>query len=48
MANAKITLGKQSGGTLGLVFPDGETNTEVVYGLIQFICLTLSILIYKG
>ena len=29
MANGKITLGKQSGGTLGLVFLDGVTNTEV-------------------
>lgn len=30
MANGKITLGKQSGGTLGLVFPDGATDTELV------------------
>ena len=30
MANGRITLGKQSGGTLGLVFPDGVSNTEVV------------------
>ena len=30
MANGKLTLGKQSGGTLGLVFPDGVSNTEVV------------------
>ena len=30
MANGKITLGKQSGGTLGLVFNDGVSNTEVV------------------
>ena len=30
MANGKITLGKQSGGTLGLVFQDGVSNTEVV------------------
>ena len=30
MANGKIRFGKQSGGTLGLVFPDGATNTEVV------------------
>ena len=30
MANGKITLGKQSGGTLGLVFPDGISNTDVV------------------
>ena len=29
MANGKIRFGKQSGGTLGLVFPDGATNTEV-------------------
>ena len=30
MANGKITLGKQSGGTLGLVFPDGVSDTEVI------------------
>ena len=30
MANGRITLGKQSGGTLGLVFPDGVSDTEVV------------------
>lgn len=30
MANGKIRFGKQSGGVLGLVFPDGVTNTEVV------------------
>lgn len=30
MANGKFTLGKQSGGALGLVFPDGVSNTEVV------------------
>ena len=30
MANGRLTLGKQSGGTLGLVFPDGVSNTEVV------------------
>lgn len=30
MANGKFTLGKQSGGTLGLVFPDGVSDTEVV------------------
>ena len=30
MANGRFTLGKQSGGTLGLVFPDGVSNTEVV------------------
>ena len=30
MANGKVTLGKQSGGTLGLVFPDGLNDTEVV------------------
>ena len=29
MANGRINFGKQSGGTLGLVFPDGATNTEV-------------------
>lgn len=31
MANGKIRFGKQSGGTLGLVFPDGVTNTEVTF-----------------
>ena len=30
MANGSFRLGKQSGGTLGLVFPDGVSNTEVV------------------
>ena len=30
MANGRLTLGKQSGGTLGLVFPDGVSDTEVV------------------
>lgn len=30
MANGKIRFGKQSGGELGLVFPDGVSNTEVV------------------
>lgn len=30
MANGKITLWKQSGGILGLVFLDGVSNTEVV------------------
>ena len=30
MANGKIRFGKQSGGTLGLVFPDGVSNTEVI------------------
>lgn len=30
MANGKLTLGKHSGGTLGLVFPDGVSDTEVV------------------
>lgn len=29
MANGKMIFGKQSGGTLGLVFPDGVTDTEV-------------------
>ena len=30
MANGKIRFGKQSGGQLALVFPDGVTNTEVI------------------
>ena len=30
MANGSFKLGKQSGGTLGLVFPDGVSDTEVV------------------
>lgn len=30
MANGKIRFGKQSGGELALVIPDGVTNTEVV------------------
>ena len=30
MANGKITFGKQSGGELALVIPDGVANTEVV------------------
>ena len=30
MANGRFTLGKQSGGTLRLVFPDGVSDTEVV------------------
>ena len=30
MANGRFILGKQSGGTLGLVFPDGIGNTEVM------------------
>ena len=30
MANGRFTLGKQSGGTLGLVFPDGVSDTEMV------------------
>lgn len=30
MANGKIILGKQSGGTLDLVFPDGVSDTEVI------------------
>ena len=29
MTNGRINLGKQSGGVLGLLFPDGATNTEV-------------------
>ena len=31
MANGKIRFGKQSGGKLALVFPDGATNTEVTF-----------------
>ena len=30
MANGKIRFGKQSGGQLALVIPDGITNTEVI------------------
>ena len=30
MANGKIRFGKQSGGELALVIPDGVTNTEVI------------------
>ena len=30
MANGKIRFGKQSGGELALVIPDGATNTEVI------------------
>ena len=30
MANGKIRFGKQSGGQLNLVIPDGTTNTEVI------------------
>ena len=30
MANGKIRFGKQSGGELALVFPDGVANTEVI------------------
>lgn len=30
MANGKIRFGKQSGGQLALVFPDGVANTEVI------------------
>ena len=30
MANGKIRFGKQSGGTLALVIPDGVANTEVI------------------
>lgn len=29
MANGRFTLWKESGWKLGLVFPDGVTNTEV-------------------
>ena len=31
MANGKIRFGKQSGGELALVFPDGVDNTEVTF-----------------
>ena len=31
MANGKIRFGKQSGGQLALVIPDGVTNTEVTF-----------------
>ena len=31
MANGKMKFGKQSGGTLGLVFPDGVSDTEVFF-----------------
>lgn len=31
MANGKIRFGKQSGGGLALVFPDGVENTEVTF-----------------
>lgn len=31
MDNGKITFGKQSGGKLSLVFPDGVDNTEVIF-----------------
>ena len=31
MANGRIRFGKQSGGELALVFPDGATNTEVTF-----------------
>ena len=30
MANGKIRFGKQSGGELALVIPDGVSNTEVI------------------
>ena len=30
MANGKIRFGKQSGGQLALVIPDGVDNTEVI------------------
>ena len=30
MANGRFRLGKESGGTLGLVFPDGVSDTEVI------------------
>ena len=31
MANGKIRFGKQSGGELALVIPDGATDTEVIF-----------------
>ena len=31
MANGKIRFGKQSGGELALIMPDGVTNTEVTF-----------------
>ena len=31
MANGKIRFGKQSGGELSLVIPDGVSNTEVTF-----------------
>ena len=31
MANGKIRFGKQSGGQLALIIPDGVTNTEVTF-----------------
>ena len=31
MANGKIRFGKQSGGKLALVFPDGVDDTEVIF-----------------
>ena len=30
MANGRIRFGKQSGGQLALIFPDGVANTEVI------------------
>ena len=32
MANGKIRFGKQLGGQLAFVIPDGVTNTEVIGG----------------
>ena len=31
MANGKIRFGKQSGGQIAFVIPDGATNTEVTF-----------------
>lgn len=31
MANGQLNFGKQSGGVLTLAFPDGATNTEVIF-----------------
>ena len=30
MANGKIRFGKQAGGQLSLIIPNGATNTEVI------------------
>ena len=36
MANGKIRFGKQSGGQLALVIPDGVTNTEVIVPEVRY------------